>query len=161
MSGIIKKINSILKHRSTYSAGLLQTRAYRELKVWTGKSLKESGISTADWALLGLLFETKSGMRPSELATSLGVEAPFITERVRVLSKKNFIYAQPDSRDSRVKYLALTDSGIQFITKTETRLRNEIKPLFKDISVNELSIYLMVLEKIVENADTLHKNESS
>jgi DNA-binding MarR family transcriptional regulator len=155
MSGIIKKISTAQRNSTTYTSGLLQAKAYRALKKWTTNALKSRNISTIDWALLGLLYEKRSGYRPSELASELGVEAPFITALVTKLKKQHYVESKRDTKDTRVKCICLTAEGSEFVQQTETFLRSAMRPLIHDISIGDIISYLIVLEKIIENEHTL------
>jgi DNA-binding MarR family transcriptional regulator len=155
MSGIIKKISTARRNRTTYTSGLLQAKAYRALKKWTTSALKSRNIATIDWALLGLLYEKKSGYRPGELAFELGVEAPFITALVTKLKKQGYVESKRDTKDTRVRCICLTKEGMEFVQDTEPFLREAMRPLIKGISIDDVISYLIVLEKIIENEQTV------
>jgi MarR family transcriptional regulator for hemolysin len=150
---IIKKITTAGENRTTYRVGLLQAKAYRILRQHTDKKLMPFDITSTHWALLGLLYDTKSGMRPSEIANELGVEAPLVTRLVNEFKKKKIIEQHQDKSDSRANVLFLTAAGKAEVKKIETYLRAEMTPLIKDISFGDLLSYLLVLSKIIENAE--------
>lgn len=150
--GIIKKIQNAVKNRTTYRAGLLQAKVYRALKVYTGENLAPYGITTMDWALLGLLHDNANGLRSSELADELGVEAPFITVLFGKLQKMNLIDSKPDTRDSRAKNIFLTSKGKQFIPKIENILYQEMKIFIEGIPKTDMLTYVTVLEQMNENS---------
>lgn len=151
MSGIIQKIKAAFNNRTTYRIGLLQAKAYRVLKQHTGKNLQHKNISTIQWAFLGLLNDFQDGVRANIAASELGVEAPFVTEMFRGLKEKKLVEAKPDPTDSRAKLLCLTEEGKKFVSLTEAELRSQMRFLVKGVSANDLTSYLTVLEKIVEN----------
>lgn len=147
---IFKQIKHAQKNRTTYRVGLLQAKAYRTLKHATGEVLDEHGISTVEWAFLGLLYE--QSMSPSSAARELGVEAPFITEMVGKLKKKAYVLEERDEKDSRRKTLRLSDEGRAFVTRMESVLRMRMRPLVSGASTRDLLGYLAVLEAIIANA---------
>jgi DNA-binding MarR family transcriptional regulator len=153
--GYLEKFKSAVRNRTTYRAGLLQAKAYRILKIRTNKELAkiEKGISSIHWALLGILYDERDGMRPREAALELGVEAAFVTALVADLKKKGFVEVAADKEDSRAKRLAITTKGIKFLSDTEPKLRAAMRPLLAGISMSELMAYLAVLERIVGNSD--------
>ena len=152
--GYLEQFKSAARNRTTYRAGLLQAKAYRILKLRTNRELNriEIGISSIHWALLGLLHDESKGMRPREAAIELGVEAAFVTTLVADLKKKGFVESVADENDNRAKLLSITKKGKVFVTTTEPKLRAAMRLLVAGISINELTTYLVFLEKIVENS---------
>lgn len=152
MSGLFKKIQSASHNRTSYRVGLLQAKAYRILKNYTGKLLAAYELSTVDWALLGLLHDHPKGMRSSILAQELGVEAPFITSLFGKLNTMGLVESKRDEKDSRAKILSLTAKGASSVEKIEKELRSAMKPLLSGSSIGDLLSYVSVLETIIENA---------
>ncbi len=136
---------------TTYRIGLLQTKAYRILNHVTAKALKEYEITPVDWAMLGLLFEHPDGLRLSDLAEELGVEAPFITERTQELINQNLVTISTTKEDKRVKCMALTAKAKRKIPIIEQVLLKAMKPLLSGSSIKEVLSYKNVLELIVAN----------
>ena len=153
--GILKKITNAAGNNSTYRVGLLQTKAYRVLKQHTGKALASSSISSVEWAFLGILFDNKKGIRGSDAAEMLGVEAPFITSMAAKLMDMSFLDQKKDESDGRAKMLVLTDKGLEFVETTEKQLRKEMKQLVEGVSIAELFGYLTTLQRIVDNGKAL------
>lgn len=140
---------------TTYNFGIVQNSVYRHMKQQTTKALAGSNMGTVEWALLGYLSEHHDGVRPSEAAEAVGVEPPFITSLSKALVKRGFIKLVPDTEDSRAKNLCITDSGKEFVEKTEPELRRHMRPLIEGVSVRELLTYYSVLKKIKKNSDKL------
>lgn len=152
MSGIFKKIQSATHNRTTYRVGLLQAKAYRILKNHTDKGLEPYGLSTVEWALLGLLHDNLTGMKPSVLALELGVEAPFVTSLVTPLIKKGLVDSRRDEKDTRSKSIYLTAKGVTKVESIEKELRSFMKPLLGGSNIGDLLSYVTVLETIIENS---------
>ncbi len=155
MVKILKKIQSTLKNRKTYKAGLLQAKVYRVLKGFTLDKLAAYNLSTVDWALLGLLHDSGEGMRPGVLAEELGVEPPFVTVIIAKLTKMELINVKMDKKDNRVKIFFLSLKGERMIPEIEVHLRKEMGVLVKGIEYGDLMSYLSVLEQIVGNSKGL------
>lgn len=149
---LLKKISNISKNHKSYRVGLLQTKAYRVLKHQTNKLLEPYGISSVEWALLGLLYENSKDMRSMAIADELGVEAPFVTNMHTKLYKMGLIQQTTDPKDNRAKLVSLTPKGKMFTDETELYLRREMKPLFKDVSVQDLLTYLDVLQTVIDTS---------
>ncbi len=158
MMGIFQKIQSIAKNRTTYRVGLLQAKAYRILKQSTAELLKPHGLSTFEWAFVGLLADNDS-MRPKDAAYELGVEAPFVTQMVAGLKKKGLVQEARDKEDTRAKAISLTARGHDVVSKLEPIVRAGIRPLLGSISARDLLGYLTVLETIATNAEKQHKKK--
>jgi DNA-binding MarR family transcriptional regulator len=151
--GITKKILLALKHSTTYNVGLLQAKAYRILRKETTIALKGTGISTIDWAFLGLLYESKNiGMRSKDAAAELGTKPPFITERSKVLEKKGLIVVKEHETDARTNVICITEKGRVFLKQTEKKVREHMERTIKGISRSDILSYLAVLNGIVDNS---------
>jgi DNA-binding MarR family transcriptional regulator len=149
--GIFKKISQAISNRTTYRVGLLQAKAYRILKRRTGEVLEPIGISTVEWAFLGLIYERET-IQPKIASQELGVEAPFITEIVSKLSKKKLVLETQDEKDRRYKSLSLTAEGKNFVESHERMVRDHMRPLVSGASAKDLLGYISVLETIVANS---------
>jgi DNA-binding MarR family transcriptional regulator len=152
MVKFFQKIKTVLKNRTTYSVGLLQTKAYRILKQATTVSLKEFDISALEWALLGLLYITPMGMLQNEIAEELGVETSFITVLSKPMIKKGLIEKKNSRLDNRAKITCITSAGQNFVIKIEKYLLSETKYLIQDASTSDIAGYLTVLETIIKNS---------
>jgi DNA-binding MarR family transcriptional regulator len=127
------------KNLKTYSVGLLQTKVYRALKANTEVFLKPYKISSIE-----------EGIRSSDLAELLGVEAPFVTSLSAKFHKRKLVEYQKDKNDKRAKTIHVTVAGHALIKEIEPVLRNESKKWLKDLSVKEVLTYIKVLKKISE-----------
>ena len=151
-SNIFKKIVHAKSALTTYNLGLLQAKAYRILKNKTSELLLTYNISTIDWALIGLLLDKKEGLRFSEAALALGVEAPFVTVIVDILEEKKIVSRHSSLTDKRSKTIALTVNGKSLALKIEHYLKKETKFLVVGVSISELIAYRKVLKAIIENS---------
>lgn len=155
MVAFIKKLRSLVSNRTTYRVGLLQAKAYRILKRRTTELLSHEGLSTIEWALLGLLHDEGS-LGSSAIARMLLVEQPFVTVMTAKLIKLGFVERSRDPDDARAKRYALTRAGSAFVEKTEQQLRDGVRGLFSGASARDIAGYIAVLETIVGNA---HESE--
>lgn len=149
----LRKISNASRNHKTYRVGLLQTKAYRVLKHQTTKLLEPYGISSVEWAMLGLLYDASKGLRSKKLADELGVEAPFVTTINSKLLDLGYIIHVSDPEDNRAKLVCLTSKGKKFVDETEVYLRQEMKFLFKDVSINDILAYLNVLQDVIDNSN--------
>ena len=148
---IFRDINEARKNLTTYKVGLLQTKAYRNLKSKTSEALKPYKVSSVEWAFLGILHEYKDGIRPKNLADVLGVEAPFITSLAIKFEKQKILEYKKDDLDGRAKKLLLTDKGHNLAIEIEALLRKESKKWLEGISIREIITFIKVLKKLSED----------
>ncbi len=149
---LFKKITSAARNRTTYTTGLLQARAYKVLVEHTSVVLAPLGISTTEWAMLGLLLEVGS-MRPKQIAEGVGVEPPFVTVMAAHLKRSGWVAEMPDKKDSRAKLLSITPKGAAFVKKAEIHVRNQMRRLVAGTAPSDLLGYLAVLESIIKNSE--------
>lgn len=152
MLEFVAKLSSAARNRTTYRVGLLQAKAYRILKQRTAVVLEQFGISTIEWAFLGLLSD-EGGLRYKDAAFVLGVEPPFVTTMVMHLVEAELVHITKSASDSRVKTLSLTTSGEVFVKSTEALVRAHMKHLVQGASPGDLLGYLAVMERIIANDD--------
>ena len=150
MIQILRKLSLAKHNRTTYRVGLLQAKAYRILKSTTTQLLKPLGISTIEWAFLGLLHD-RGSLRSKAAALELGVEPPFITVLVTSLKNRGLVSETKEANDTRAKSLQLTEEGRVFVDSTEKIVREGMRSSIKGVHLNDLLGYLAVLETIVTN----------
>lgn len=68
------------------------------------------GVTVAEWVVLRALFE-RDGIKPSELATRLGLTRGAISKLVDRLVVKQLVSVRDDARDGRAQVLRLRASG--------------------------------------------------
>ncbi|MFE2724008.1 MarR family winged helix-turn-helix transcriptional regulator [Kitasatospora sp. NPDC059327] len=98
---------------STLDAALRLVRAQAALVRRFDASLGGlHGVSLADFTLLLRLGQAPDGrMRRVDLAEALGLTASGVTRGLAPLERIGLVTREPDARDARVAYAALTDTG--------------------------------------------------
>lgn len=148
---LIAKIITNPKYLTTYNTGLLQAKAYRILKDRTSLFLKEYGLTTLDWATLGILMNNKESCQPKVIADILGVEKPYVTVLINKLMKLDLIAEQDNEKDRRSKLVVLTAKAKIMIPKVEEELKKEMKLILKGVSNKDILGYIKTLEAIIDN----------
>jgi DNA-binding MarR family transcriptional regulator len=78
------------------------------------------GLSFADFLLLQQLGSAPGGrMRRVDLAAALGLTASGVTRSLGPLERIGLVEREPDPRDARVAYAALTDAGRERLQHAE------------------------------------------
>lgn len=136
----------------TYLSGALFMKAYRLLRLNVTGCLSQFGINPTSWVLLGIIRETKDGIRLAEVANIMNVKAPLITTLVHDLIAKELIELLPHHTDKRVKLLLLTPAGKVYIKKVEAALEQSLQGILAGTTDTDLSGFEAVLEAIVRNS---------
>ncbi len=135
----------------TYSVGILQAQVYRALKKETNDILKDYSLSSFDWALLGILSESKQGENAVDLSDELDVSQAFISKIIKKLLKEEYIEIKKE-KDARFRKIFLTEFGRKNLEKIEPILKNKMKVLLKGVVLTDLYGYVNTLKKIAENS---------
>ncbi len=135
----------------TYKSSLYQVKANRILRDIATKALAPFFLTPTEWAILGQLSENKGGMRLSEMAGVLGVEAPLVTIVIEHLLKKELVEKLPHPRDKRAKLLFLTRKGQDLLPHVEVVLDKKLRQVLVGITEEEVAHFFKVLEMIVKN----------
>lgn len=151
---MFQKLKELKGDLTTYGIGLLQAKAFRILKQETNEALKKYNISSVDWALLGVLHEHADGLRLSEIASILGVEAPFVTQTMESVLAQGLIEKTSPHNDARVKILKLTDKGRQLVPEIETHARNQMRHLLHGATARDVLAYRKILKVIIDNSQS-------
>ena len=136
---------------TTYRAGLLQAKAYRNLSAFMTVTLAPYGLAITEWALLGLLREDGS-QRPTELSEQLGVTTPLTSRHIKRLNDLGWIERVELEHDARGAIVHITDSGRELVDKLESELRRQMRLYLKGISLRQLATYLSVLEQLANRS---------
>ncbi len=148
--GFFSDIALVVKNHTTYEIGLIQARGYRTLKHLSAAALRDEGITTIEWAILGILSHHKKGLRASELAKELGVQPPLVS-RLLIKAEKNKWISVTEGEDRRERVVKLTEKGEDGVVRIEKIMRVATRPLLKGVRPRDLLGYLRTLSIISEN----------
>ncbi len=151
---LLRDILLIAKNRTTYDIGLIQARGYRTLKQMTAAVLKPEGLTTAEWAIIGIISHHKNGVRSTEVAETLGVQPPLVSRLIVKAESSGWIIVE-QGEDKREKILSLSKKGKANITRIEDEVRRNLTPLLKGVSPRDLAGYLKTLALLSENSKDL------
>ncbi len=142
----------------TFNVAVLQTGSHKTLRNNVVKVLSDFDISTAEWTILGYIYQHKSA-RFIDLAIHLDVEPPHITTLIDILEIKKLVERKDDLNDRRAKRLILTKSAIDLIPQVEIKLSARMGHLLNGITPEEMKTYFKILETIIKNGIEMEKNE--
>lgn len=140
-----------------YTAGILQTRAYRILQSRVNDCLVTHGLNHGQWVMLGVISETNDGIRLNSTAEVLGVKAPLVTAMANELIAQGFIVRASHQSDRRAKLLTVSEKGRELLAEVHKCLFGILAPLLDGISDKEMQTYQKVLTTIIANNERIQK----
>ncbi len=151
---ILRDIALIAKNRTTYDIGLIQARGYRTLKQLTAAVLKPEGLTTVEWAIIGIISHHEKGVRSTEVAHALGVQAPLVSRLIAKAEMGGWIIVE-QGEDRRERVLSLSKKGRANISRIEKEIMKNLTPLLKGVGPRDLAGYLKTLSLLSENSKDL------
>lgn len=142
----------------SYLSGALFMKAYRLLRANVTDCLNAYEINATSWVLLGIIRETKDGVRLIEVANTMNVKAPLVTTLVQDLIAKDLIELLPHHTDKRVKLLMLTSTGKIFMKKVEIAMEKSLRGILAGTTPKDLKGFEAVLEAIITNSPGNNKS---
>lgn len=139
----------------TYITGTTQALAYRLLREQVYEVLGRYDLTPTYWSMLGVIIEARDGVRLADIARTLHVKAPLVTNMARTLESRELVKSVPNQFDARAKLLAVTPAGKKFSRDVEQDLRETLKVLLSGLTESELAAYHKVLTTIITNAQAL------
>ena len=139
-----------ISHFSTYRTGILQARAYRNLRHFMDTTLIKHSLSCMDWSILGVVHEEtiNGGIRVSALAKLLDVQTAFVTNMISKLQKNGYVKHMFDEDDGRVRLIVATEKGHLKVIEIEATLRQDMRAWLGEIEPTSLATYISVLDEI-------------
>lgn len=134
-----------------YNAGILQGKAYKTLQYHLSRTLRPFGLSVPEWKLLGQLYDNEK-LRVVDLVRVLSYDPPLVTTLIHSLEKKNLVSRKADKVDKRVKFIAATPLGKSLIPKIERKVRAVMRTMLKDVTKEEILVFMKVLEIIANSS---------
>ncbi len=135
----------------SHASAALQVITYKKLQTKINSILKQYGLNTTQWIILGKLDEKKSGLRATDLARFLHVEVPLVTMVSQPLLGRGLIDCIVPSHDKRTKLLRITSQAHELILTIEQRLQSQLADIVKGVSRQDLQAYFKVLNSMMAN----------
>lgn len=136
---------------TTYQTVITQTIAYRKVRSFMDITLHPYGLTITEWLIIGTTIDAgPAGIRISELAQTLGVEMPVITNLVHKASNAGWLRRIEDSQDKRAKRIVMTHKGLIKSCDIEGELLKTTKEWIKDIDIDSFKGYHKVIKLLAE-----------
>jgi DNA-binding MarR family transcriptional regulator len=137
----------------TYVTGTIQTRAYRLLRQQVVTVLSEYDLTPTYWAMLGVIYESRDGIRQTDVAKALQVKPPLVTMMARELQNRELIASVTNQFDARAKLLTTTPAGKKYIKTVEANLGRMLDNLLDGLTTADMHTYHKVLTTIITNSE--------
>ena len=137
---------------TTCEAVIMQARAFRSLKTFIAQVLYKHDQTVTEWLIIGIVIESgKNGIRVSELANTLGVVMPVITNLIHKSVAANLLERISDSNDKRAKRIVATKHGINKAAEIESELRCGSEHWLGELEPGKLEGYFEVITAMADD----------
>jgi DNA-binding MarR family transcriptional regulator len=107
------------------------------------------GVTVAEWVVLRALFDA-DGVKPSELATKLGLTRGAISKLVDRLVAKELVSVRSDARDGRAQLVSIEAAGRRLVPTLASLADENDAEAFGSLDRDERAQLLSILHKLVE-----------
>jgi MarR family transcriptional regulator for hemolysin len=133
-----------LLHRT---AALWRTRLDERLRPWQ--------MTQATWRTLWTLRLAEEPYNQRTLAARLGIETPTLVHIIDRMETLGLLRREPDARDRRQKYIAITPAGLALAAEIEGEVVGMREDMLHGIGDAELAAGVRLLEQVLGNAEAL------
>ena len=142
--------NITLNSITTYQSGVRQTASNRALKRFTDNALKEYGLTTMQWFVVGTVLDAgENGMSMTELSKKLDTTLAFITHNINLLEAKGIVIRVNHDTDNRSRMVHIPAASVSLCMMIEEKLRDKMRQsIYSKISRSDLQTYIKVLYKL-------------
>jgi DNA-binding MarR family transcriptional regulator len=111
--------------------------------------LEGHDVTVAEWVVMRALF-AQEGMRPSELAESIGLSRGAISKLVFRLVRKKLVICREDPDDGRAQMLRLSQAGSRLVPKLAALADENDRQMFGHLGARQRALFFSVLKGIAE-----------
>ncbi len=137
---------------TTYQVGAMQAAAHRALKKHGDELLKDYGITSMQWHIIGaVLDKDDQGARISELADQLDTTMAFLTTNVNLLESKGILRRSDNKTDGRSRLIYVSKSFRPKCKEIEAALRTKLRQsIYSKLTPEELHTYIKAVIKFAQ-----------
>ncbi|MCG8502709.1 MAG: MarR family transcriptional regulator [Firmicutes bacterium] len=129
----------------------IATNAVKKVADAFNKKLMALGITRVQWTALFYLGKYKS-ISQFELAEKMNIKTSTMARLIDRMEREGYVIRAKEPADRRVTKLVLTDKGRDLREKLIPEGERFSKLVSRDISDEEIRIFISVLNKMVENS---------
>jgi DNA-binding MarR family transcriptional regulator len=134
--------------QDNYELTWLVRRLFRAMGNWSDNSLKDSGITAADRAVLEFLYPEEALSVP-EIAERYDVSRQHVQVTVNRLREMSLVASQPNPRHKRSPHIALTRKGRTLFGRIRARDMEMIDRVFAEIPDSRLQATTRTLRELL------------
>lgn len=121
-------------------------------KDYMEESLKEYELTPAEIDVLTFLVNNMDrDVTASEICMHRGISKGLVSRAVNMLKDKNLIETKANLEDGRSVYLKISDEKDQLVVRVKEVNKKFQKQLMKDISTEDLDLFIKVNSKLFDN----------
>ncbi|MEA4813204.1 MAG: MarR family transcriptional regulator [Anaerolineaceae bacterium] len=143
------------EHKSVQT-WLFLWRTTRELEAYARGSISAMGLCLSDFGALEALFR-KGPLSVSEIGKRILISSGSTTASVDRLEREGLVRREPLASDRRSRIVHLTEAGKNLIEELFNKHQQDMDAVFAELSLDELSAFLPVLQKIRSKARQLNQ----
>ena len=110
--------------------------------------VETQGVTVAEWVVLRALFDG-DGIKPSDLATTLGMTRGAVSKLVDRLRAKDLVSVHRDVRDGRAQLITLRASGRRLVPKLAALADENDAEAFGHLDRDQRRLLLATLQQVV------------
>lgn len=129
-----------------YIAAKGRERYYKTLE----ECSKEKGISKQEIDIL-LFLEAHSSNCACDVVNERGLSKAYVSKAISELQKNGLIIVEPDSNDRRYQHIAIDEKARTIIDYMKAKQKKMIDDLTKNISEEDLAVFLSVTTQMISN----------
>jgi DNA-binding MarR family transcriptional regulator len=113
-----------------------------------GRLATDGELTLSQYHLLEPLVSAEAPLGVGELACAAGVSAPTATRMLAGLERDALVERRTCTRDRRVVRVALTDEGVERMTRKRDRIERRHEELFQSLEPGERAQAARLLERL-------------
>ncbi|GHB42755.1 MarR family transcriptional regulator [Pseudovibrio japonicus] len=112
------------------------------------------GLSVSEWRTMSILGHTQA-LSASEIVERSSMDKVNVSRAVQSLRKKELLRRDIDGEDRRKSVLRLTEKGLAVFNDVIPLVRNVEAALTENLTADEETVLLSLMEKVQKNAEAL------
>ncbi len=116
--------------------------------------IKELGLTSARWKVLGALFETGSSMTVPDIARMMGQSRQAIQRLSNEMKEEGLLETEDNPEHKRAKLLVLTDSGKEIYALVMKKQIPWVNSIANEFKASDLKLASSVLQKLISHFES-------
>ena len=118
--------------------------------------IKELGVSSARWKVLGALYKSSDPMTVPEIARMMGQTRQAVQRLANEMNKDGLVNTQLNPNHKSAKFLVLTEKGKEIFEAIDKKQIPWVNDIANDFDVSDLKVASSVLQKMIGRFGAKH-----